>query len=258
MPCRGSLGVTASDIETDNNFPLGAQASVREQFDLEIKTVTVWHPRFCAASRSALREPPKGTVLLMVSQRQVLRPWRNCYRVTTRCDCSTHLHALEQLLQIGHQLLSHVRQPAVAGQAQLVAQPPLPEEVHPAVHPPIGLGCAPYCVVHSKAKLPLPRILFLQQCTSNLLSHPLLRLLAVPWTRALFEALLCMLAAGLRRPPGEAGTVDRVLDEAMQLIFATPRHNIQEGSNKGVSPPKALLGASGRASCQVRPGWAVR
>mmetsp|Transcript_6781 Transcript_6781/g.19553 ORF Transcript_6781/g.19553 Transcript_6781/m.19553 type:complete len:232 (-) Transcript_6781:84-779(-) len=63
-----------------------------------------------------------------------------------------YLDALEQAVQVAHQDISQLTHLPVTGQLQLRLQAPLPEEVHPVVHPAIVLRRAPYGVIDGKSK----------------------------------------------------------------------------------------------------------
>ena len=57
----------------------------------------------------------------------------------TRSWRCADLYTFKKVLQIVAQLLAQLLQVGVLGQVELVLQPSLPIEIHPAVHPPIGL-----------------------------------------------------------------------------------------------------------------------
>lgn len=63
-----------------------------------------------------------------------------------------HIHTLKKLFQVVTQLLAHLLQLGVFSQLELMLQPPLSVEIHPVVHPAIGLRCAPNGVVNREAK----------------------------------------------------------------------------------------------------------
>jgi len=61
-----------------------------------------------------------------------------------------HLDSFEERVQIGDELVPHRIEVRSSCQLQLMPESPLAEELHPVVHPSVGLRRAPYGVVDGK------------------------------------------------------------------------------------------------------------